>query len=480
MIRKITLLVLTLFISQLSWCQDAFFNQSILLKEASLSSYSLPSVDHSISLEISNNSGDPINSLDIIWSDGVNEHLATVKTNIPQGESVSVKHPVPVNYSGIVEKDILVKVLKVNSNAINYSVEKQLSFNTVLYKTKKSVLFEMSSGTWNGYSPKGIVAFKNMQKKYPKSFIGVKVHVSDPMNYKEYHKKLNLRGVPMYNTDRQLKDKLIFLSGDKSVEACHQKRLKEVSPVSLGGFVLPKWGDNNKVRISTYATFLTNFSSADFRFGVIVTEDKVSGESRAYNQVNYYANGKNGEMGGFEKLPVNILAKDMVYNDVARALIGGYKGQENSVSPSKAKLGKTARYTFEYEIPEGYNRDNLNFIIVLIDQKNNTILNSKKLKQFIKLPAQFDVAEVKGMPKVVMYPNPVTNFLNISFNSVPENSDYIVTVSDVLGRVVLTKKYFNLKGQQNMQLSISELKSGNYLVSVAGDGTSFTKQVVVE
>ncbi|MEX0595884.1 MAG: T9SS type A sorting domain-containing protein, partial [Candidatus Paceibacterota bacterium] len=74
-----------------------------------------------------------------------------------------------------------------------------------------------------------------------------------------------------------------------------------------------------------------------------------------------------------------------------------------------------------------------------------------------------------------IYPNPASEFINItSKNSTLVNS---VKITDVNGRVVKNK---DLNGIDSLQLSISDLTSGVYFVSVSADSGSGTIKVVKE
>jgi hypothetical protein len=79
---------------------------------------------------------------------------------------------------------------------------------------------------------------------------------------------------------------------------------------------------------------------------------------------------------------------------------------------------------------------------------------------------------------VKVYPNPVTNFMNLAL-SLEENSDIQVEVYDVTGKKVIAKNYENIR-QQTLNLNTEALTSGIYSVKIITAEGFTTKSVVVE
>jgi hypothetical protein len=74
-----------------------------------------------------------------------------------------------------------------------------------------------------------------------------------------------------------------------------------------------------------------------------------------------------------------------------------------------------------------------------------------------------------------IYPNPAKEFINInSKNNALLNS---VQITDVNGRIVKSKE---VNGIENLQLSVSDLTSGIYFVTISADNGSGTTKIVIE
>lgn len=73
---------------------------------------------------------------------------------------------------------------------------------------KRNVLVEEGTGTWCGNCPRGAVAMKRMNEKYPDNFVGVAVHSDDEMAIYEYYPFLdhyiNTVGYPYCTVDRAI------------------------------------------------------------------------------------------------------------------------------------------------------------------------------------------------------------------------------------------------------------------------------------
>ena len=176
-------------------------------------------------------------------------------------------------------------------------------------------------------------------------------------------------------------------------------------------------------------------------------------------------------MGGFESLPGTVLAANMVYDHVGRALLGGYAGQAGSI-PATVTDGQTVNYTFNYTVPSTSNKNEMYAVVVIIDNRTGEIVNANKVG--------FSTASVGDVQTIdlAVYPNPASDKLNVSFEA--QGGDYMIQVTDLQGRVVLSESHSNLSGSQNLEVNTSNLSSGNYLLSVAQSGASFTKMISIK
>jgi hypothetical protein len=440
-------------------------NNDAILTSASLNRYSAVSTNNNLVLDVKNDGANAITALTVNWNDGT-DHIQTITgLNIASGASASVTHPTAVSYATVVEKNINITITAVNGavDATNVTAAKKI--NTVSQIVEKSVVIEEGTGTWCVWCPRGAVAMEYMYDTYPTRFIGVAVHNGDPMTVTEYDDGANLSGFPGCNVDRALKDESV----SKTLFEGYYNARKDITvPAAISATAT--WNGAN-VSVAVTSTFKTVFANANYRLGVIMIEDKVTGTGAAYNQANAYAGGTNGVMGGYESLPNPVPAAQMVYDHVGRALLGGYDGQASSV-PASITNNQAVNYTFNYTVPATSKRYLMSAIAVLIDNTTGEIINASK----VALTAA-GVEEVASIGMEV-YPNPASGSVTIKFDAT--SADYAVAITDLSGRQVASKVIANANGSQTVDMPIEGLATGNYLVTVSSNGASFTQNLMVK
>jgi hypothetical protein len=442
-----------------------------LLESVSLNRYSMPSVDNTLSMTIENNGSNAISSVEVNWNDGTTDHISTINVAIAPGASATVDHPTPVNYSSVGEQNITVTVTAVDGAADGDPSNnvQNVTFNTLSQAGTKAVLIEESTGTWCGWCPRGTVGLDYMTTTYPNTVVGIAVHNDDPMEVVDYDAGLVATiggGWPNSGLDRKLNG---VDPGQSTLQNGYNTQITETVPLDLTANATIA---GNNLTITAEANFYTSFSAANFRLGVIITEDAVTGTSSGYNQVNYYAGGGNGAMGGYESLPDPVPAAQMTYNHVGRALLGGFDGQANSV-PATITNGQVVQQNFNYTIPASSNQDNMYIVVVLIDGVDGSIVNAMQRSVNDALSTNnFELASA-----VKIHPNPANDRFNVSFEA--SNANYNITVTDMLGRTVLTENHKDLSGNQNIEISTDQFSTGQYIVTIATGNASYSKRLVV-
>lgn len=439
----------------------------VSVQNVSLNRYSAVSTNNTLGVSVKNEGSNAVTSLEINWNDG-SDHIQTINgLNIAPGATAVVNHPTAVNYGTAVEESLAITVSMVNgvADAIPADNTGAALINTVSQLADKSVVIEEGTGTWCQWCPRGAVAMEYMVSTYPDDFVGIAVHNGDPMTVTEYDNGADISGFPGCNVDRVLLDQGV---SQAAFESYYNARKDLVVPAAINA-TFGVSGSN--VTVDVAATFYTPFAASNFRLGVIITEDHVTGTTSGYNQSNAYAGGANGAMGGYESLPNPVPASQMVYDHVGRALLGGFNGQSGSV-PATITDGQVVNYTFNYTVPATSNRVNMHAVAVLIDQATGEIVNAKEIEL---TSAGIGEIETIGMQ---VFPNPASETVNVKFEG--QGGTYEVTVNDLAGRQVAATVVDNANGAQSVALPLNGLAGGNYLVTVAKDGASYTQQLVIK
>ena len=439
-------------------------NHDVKINAIELPRFTPQNQDNIIKLTLENIGESIVQSVDVSWFDGIN-HATRITTHILPGHIRTITHPISLKFNTVEEKDIEVMVTHVNGSAdltpLNNKINQKIS--SVSQSAVKKVLVEEGTGTWCGACPAGIVGMDQMYYTYGnEQFIGVAIHDGDPMEDSEYAAGAGFGSFPNSNADRAVS--YIYPTFD-NLETVYNQRKNLTVPASVE---LVSSGSGSQLNLTVSATFNATISNANYRLGVILTEDNVTGTTSDYDQANYYS-GDSQPMGGFENLPHPVPADQMVYDHVGRAVLGTYDGQSNSV-PTSITNGQQVSYNFSYTIPSDYDRSNMHAIAVLIDHSDNKkVVNAES----ISISETLSNGDFVEQTEFNIFPNPVSNFINIEFNS---TDNYSATITNMLGKIIMTKDFDT--NSQFKSWDISNLSSGQYILSINHNGQSFNKMII--
>ncbi|MCF8366436.1 MAG: T9SS type A sorting domain-containing protein [Bacteroidales bacterium] len=320
----------------------------------------------------------------------------------------------------------------------------------------KMVVGEEGTGTWCGWCVAGIVFMDSMQMKYPDTWIGIAVHNGDPMVVEEYD--ANFSPLINYSYPMALADRAILVD-PSNLEAAYMERMNKISPAAIAIENKSFNSSTGELSFTLTSEFVARVS--DYRFNAALIENNVTGTGPGWSQANYYSGGMFGPMGGFELLPDPVPAEDMVYQAVARAILGGFEGTEGSL-PETVYAGEIHSFDFSITIPEDWNIENLEIVGMLIDHNAGTIVNGAK-EELIT-----GIADIASTTNICIFPNPATNELR--FSNIANGKIFIY---DINGRLIMEKQNVGSSGT----LDISSIENGIYIVKVILDNKAYTTKL---
>jgi len=150
----------------------------------------------------------------------------------------------------------------------------------------------------------------------------------------------------------------------------------------------------------------------------------------------------------------------MIYNFVARAVLGDYFGTENSISPV---LGANTDFSFEYNylVPDNYNPENMHAIVFVLDDQTGEILNGDIEKALS--PSSVPLVP-KG--KIALYPNPAVDEMNLSVEA-QINDPVSLNIFDTNGRFIRSLGQVDLsQGNSQEKINVADLCTGAYLLEL--------------
>lgn len=428
--------------------------------------------DKEITGTVKNNGGDVITSFDVTWSDGTNDFTQTIEgVSIAPFATAEFTHPDMLSIAEAVAYEYTVTVSMPNGemdgNPDNNSGESYAS--GLAFNPTKAVVVEEATGTWCPWCPRGTVGMEYMEDTYPETFIGIAVHNGDPMVVTEYDSNLGVGGYPSSHVDRFVLD---TDPAAANLEALHNARLTDVTPVAVDQNITYD-ADTRTIEVEVTA----NFAAAawgDYRINLVITEDGVTGTGSGYAQANNYAGGGQGPMGGYENLPSTVPADQMVYDHVARAILGGFEGTADVISDAVlANDVYTQSYT--YVLPADYDESLVNVIAMVLDGESGSIMNAQKQHLSDFFVGTNDVYR-NDLAKV--YPNPFSDEALVELN-METASDVSLRVINSVGQVMVATNYGSLSGKNVLPIDGTNLSNGVYMIHITMGDVLITKRVTL-
>jgi hypothetical protein len=418
---------------------------------------------------------DKITSFDVQYT--VNGVASTVEKinnlDVTSGQTYDFMHSVPFNFAQIGKYEVTVKISNFNDTFTPALNTLEQTYYVLSFKPLTRVLGEEATGTWCGWCVRGHVFMDYMDSTYPDTWVGVAVHNGDPMVVTTYDTGIGnfIGGYPS-----GLVNRYEFENGydidPQDFELAHNVFKERVVPanIAIGGATYNT--TSRKLQFSIETNFAGDIDK-DFNVLGIVTENEVKGTDVAYAQANYYSGGANGVMGGYENLANPVPAANMVYENVARALIGGWSGVSSVIPNPTANNGKYT-YSFSYTVPQNEKIDNMNLIGLILDKNSGEVVNVVK-KSYTKT-----VGVNNTLPELVdfeVYPNPSADIFNINFN-LSEKENISIFITDITGRRV-----FNVIDNSQLDtfqaaVDLSALNKGVYLINVQSNNGISVKKIV--
>ncbi|MEJ2596283.1 MAG: T9SS type A sorting domain-containing protein [bacterium] len=432
----------------------------IALEEVTMPSFMMPG-EVEVAGVIRNLSGETLTSIDVSYTmNGGTPVSQTFNVNVGPLETYEFMFDDPLSLMDFGAYTFEVVISNPNGEEDENPDNDMITHvvNVVEDMPQKRVVGEEATGTWCGWCPRGAVWMEYMADEYPETFIGIAVHNNDPMEHDEYDAGMAPL-IPGYPSG--LVDRLSEAYDPSQFEAVYLEQIDEIPPahVSLESVML----DGNELSFNVRADFVAQASN--LRFNAVLKEDNVTGTTSGYNQANYYSGGGNGPMGGYEDLPNPVPASMMVYDDVARTILGGWNGSPGSL-PQTVSAGQSYWYSYSVTLQSGWDVNEINIVGMLIDTDNGRILNA--------VESNDNTVGIFNNPyeeaTFSVYPNPAVDRMTID----APGADRIEVVN-FMGQVIR-----QMEGTgRPVELNVGEFDAGIYFVRVSEGESTTTRKVIV-
>ena len=433
--------------------------------------YPLINTSNTIGYTFLNEGITPVKSMVVGWTDGTNQYVDSLKNlNIGYYETYKGNFKTKFKSTTPTLYNITAKVLSVNgtTDEVPANNEKVFAIHVLNKDVPKKMVVEEATGTWCGWCPRGAVNMALMAENYPDDFIGIAVHNSDPMQNDAYNAGLTsfegFSGFPSVIINRNI------IEDPGNLEAYWLGTVRAES--AAADVQVSSTIADRTITVDASVDFNTQFSNEDLKFIAVLVEDNVTGTTAKWAQTNYYAGGTT-TMGGFEKLADPVPAKDMIYNEVGRALPFGYEGRSNSFEREIAN-GDFKDISFDIDVPSGYDINEVSVVVMVADSTGSIIGAAKTQSKAVAVVDQND--QLTG---VSLAPNPASDHTYLKLNLV-ENTEVTVNIVNQLGQIVAQRNYGHLSGDQILPIITSDFNKGLYLVNVVAGKNFVTKKLMVD
>lgn len=448
--------------------------KDLILTDVSAEKFIKNNGDVSVSLSVLNDGFEDVASFDVSVEDAAGNAVMTTvtpMTAIAFGESYTFDLASSFDVTDAKKYDFTVAISNINGGADEDDSNNAGAFEvtSVADAPPVKMVAEEATGTWCGWCPRGAVWMEYMEETYPDAFIGIAVHNADPMVVTEYDNALGdtpgFSGYPSVVVERA------SIIDPSQLENVYLARANRVSP--LGATFTQNWDvDTRTITVNASASAHTVLSG-DYRLSLVITEDEVTGTASEYNQANFYSGGGAGALNGYENLPNPVPAADMVYEQVARAIVGGHAGVAGSL-PANMVSGDVVPYEFTYVLPSTMDEKHVNLIVLVLDAETGNILNGANQSLNLMPSSAQDLPT--ELSEILISPNPTRDVATLEVN-VLESSDIRLELVDMYGRLVNARTYNNVVGDQVFPIVKGNLAAGTYLVRLSTNGKSITKKV---
>lgn len=374
--------------------------------------------------------------------------------------------------------DVDFKLTKVNGVQNENQKENQSSFS--LANLKKSALrksvIENYTANWGGWCPSGIVGMRLLQKEFGDKVIVIGVHGGDMMEASSYSPILESlkSGYPSciidryHTTDPYSGDSNGNADGTITFKSDSIFRFINARPSEGTIKLKAAWTDatRKKFNVTSTVNFGYNRSDNPYTIAYVLLEDSVHGEGEEWIQVNQYPNYAkqyvSDDMKEFTQ--GELFIKGLQNMNVALGIWDAY-GIKGSLTGS-IERGKDYTHNYSIESFNFQNKDRLRLVAMLINTKNNAIVNAEMIK-LTEITGLSNTTSGQTLEATVV---PTNNTLRVSVN-VPGMVEAGIYTTD--GKL-LSKTSF----ERSTEIATTGLK-GVYLIRVTNAKSVSVRKVTI-
>lgn len=273
--------------------------------------------------------------------------------------------------------ELQIEITKVNGEANTATFPyANLPRITVTQVPHRRIVVEEYTGMWCQYCPRGIALMKNLERNYPENFIGIAIHITDPLTCSDY--AWNAAAILRYPTLQMNRSRLL-----SNFTAVTEFEEEMAMGADMDVDVTAQWDKaKENVTITPRVTFRTTPQGKPYAIAYVLTEDGKA--NTAWVQNNHYS-GDTGLLGISTELDQFINSPRALRgypNDfTAVAARGVYNPGEEYLIKNPIEIDKPQSFNQVFNVSQIrllHDKTKLKVCVLLINTANGQIENAAK------------------------------------------------------------------------------------------------------
>ena len=434
------------------------------ISDITLNSRALTGTDVQIGGVLRNNGSNNITSFEVMF-DGGGTQFTESFDNLDIASNSTYEFTTSETYTyeeGM--NDLSLSLVSVNGQADEKTCNdvRQTTAQGITPAPGKRVLSEEATGTWCGWCPRGEVFIGIMEDRYDDYFVPIAVHQGDPMenDHIGYITSVipGFAGYPNMVIDR------MDWFGFGTVESIENFFFEDIDDAPVGTMDVGAEWDGRTLKVSNALNFDQD-SESGMALEVILVENNVTGTGPGYAQINYYAGGGRGPMGGYENLPSPVPADQMVYNHVSR---GSFSGHANHSIDGNYTGGDRYLANFAMNVPDTYDDSEL-LLVALVLNADGSVNNVTEVSLQEAIDNGFEMTtssdDIQVINDLNVYPNPALNSTFVELD-LAEGTNVRIDVINSLGGIVASRDYGKISGSYTFPVDLGNMNAGVYQIQI--------------
>ena len=279
-------------------------------------------------------------------------------------------------YTELGEDELIFTITKVNGERNNATISyANLPRITVTKIPKRRIAVEEYTAMWCRYCPTGIALMENLSHTFGDDFVGIAVHVDDPLTCWDYYSKAKGNRFPTVDMNRS--HRLGYVLGVDEFKA------EQEAGADMDLEVSAVWDESkNNITVTPVVTFRVNRDEAPYGFAYVLTEDGMTDSRWVQNNAYSGSHGDRGVTKEFDEIidsPGEI--RNLKNNFVAIAADGVMTARTGHLK-APIKADETQSHTYVFKNIKSKNviqkKENLRVCVLLINTNTGKIENAAK------------------------------------------------------------------------------------------------------